>query len=146
MAMLGEIPYLDHATIAGRFLSCLTFYDEGDWHFWMLAGEPGDQHLFKMKGWPAEAVYFAREPVEAGDLYLPSIDFTGRIACYSELQRRRAASGTTSSTCRRRWQSSSSCKAQRSRYPTASREWLQLRSNILCLFAEACSIFFRKYW
>ena len=87
MAMLDEIPYLDHATIAGRFLSCLTFYDEGDWHFWMLAGVPGDQHLFKMKGWPAEAVYFAREPVEAGDLYLPSIDFTGRIACYSEVQK-----------------------------------------------------------
>lgn len=87
MAMLDEIPYLDHATITGRFLSCLTFYDEGDWHFWMLAGEPGEQRLFKMKGWPAEAVYFAREPVEASDLYLPSIDFTGRIACYSEVQK-----------------------------------------------------------
>lgn len=50
MAMLDEIPYLDNATTAGRFLSCLTFYDEGDWHFSMLAGEPGDQRLFKMKG------------------------------------------------------------------------------------------------
>lgn len=87
MAMLEEIPYLDHATIGGRFLSCLTFYDEGDWHFWMLAGGPGDQRLFKVKGWPAEAVYFARKPVEADDLYLRSADFIGRIACYSELQK-----------------------------------------------------------
>jgi hypothetical protein len=85
--MLDEIPYLDHATTAGRFLSSLTFYDRGDWHFWMLAGEPGHQRLFKMKGWPAEAVYFAREAVEATDLYLSSVDFIGRIACYAELQK-----------------------------------------------------------
>ncbi|WP_372097717.1 hypothetical protein [Tistrella mobilis] len=88
--MLAEIPYLDHASIPGRFLSCLTFYDE-DWQFWVVAGEPGDQKLSKMKGWPAEACYFAKEPVEPRDLYLFSVDFVGRIACYSDLQRPVAA-------------------------------------------------------
>jgi hypothetical protein len=84
--LLAEIPYLDHASIPGRFLSCLTFYDE-DWQFWVVAGEPDHQKLFKMKGWPAEACYFAREPVEPKDLYLLSVDFTGRIACFDDLQK-----------------------------------------------------------
>ena len=53
--ILADIPYLDHATVPGRFLSCLTFYDE-DWHFWVLAGEAGNTKLMKMKAWPAEAV------------------------------------------------------------------------------------------
>ncbi len=85
--MLAEIPFLDHVNIADRFLSCLTFYDKGDWHFWMIAGESGDQRLVKMKAWPAESVYFSIAPVVASDLYLSSIDFTGRIACYYELQK-----------------------------------------------------------
>lgn len=84
--MLADIPYLDHATVPGRFLSCLTFYDE-DWHFWMLAGEAGDTKLMKMKAWPAEAFYFAREAAEPNDVYLPFIDFMGRIACFAELQK-----------------------------------------------------------
>lgn len=44
--MLTAIPYIDHASLSGRFLSCLTFHDQDAWHFWTLVGEPDDCKLF----------------------------------------------------------------------------------------------------
>lgn len=85
--LLAEIPYLNHADLAGRFISSLSFYDGGEWQIWLLGGEGSEQKLFRMQGWPAEGCYFARSPVETGDLYLPSFDFVGRIACFAELQK-----------------------------------------------------------
>ena len=84
--LLAEIPYLDHSVLAGRYLSCLSFYDDG-WHLWLLAGEKDDQKLFKMQGWPAEGSYFSREPVDDGDLYLPFLDFAAQVACYTTIQK-----------------------------------------------------------
>lgn len=84
--LLAEIPYLDHPSLPGRFLSSLLFFDE-DWHCWIIAGVEDDRKLMKVKAWPSEGWYFAREAVEANDLLLASIDFTGRVACYCEVQK-----------------------------------------------------------
>jgi hypothetical protein len=43
--MLADIPYLDHATVPGRFLSCLNFYDEDNR---LLSGET--LHILKPHG------------------------------------------------------------------------------------------------
>lgn len=87
LQLLSEIPYLNHEALAGRFLSSLMFLDNGEWHTWLVAGAHGDQRLFKMQAWPAEACYFAREAAQPGDLTSPAIDFTGRIACYFDVQK-----------------------------------------------------------
>lgn len=84
--ILKEIPYIDHTSLTGRFLSCLTFYDE-DWQLWIVTGEPGEQKLLKMKAWPVEACYFARNPVDKKDLYLFTLDFICRVACFDGLQK-----------------------------------------------------------
>ncbi|ODP36969.1 hypothetical protein [Sphingomonas turrisvirgatae] len=55
--MLADIPHLDHATVPGRSIGCLTFYDE-DLYFWVLAGEAGNTKLMKMKAWPRGGLLF----------------------------------------------------------------------------------------
>lgn len=76
VAQLAIIPYLNTSELSGRFVPSLTFYD-GAWRMWLPAGEQGEQ-LVEVKAVPAEACFFAKAPVAAGDLYLPFFDFLGQ--------------------------------------------------------------------
>lgn len=86
---LSDIPYLNHNALTGRVITSLAFYVDGDWHFWMQAGERGEL-LFKMKAWPAESVYFAVEPESENDIYLHFIDFLAQSACWPSLMKARS--------------------------------------------------------
>lgn len=83
LAKLSTIPYLDLSNLQGRFISTLTFHDEGKWRMWISAGD----RLSEIKGWPAEAFYFSSGPESPTDLYFHFLDFIAQRASFPELQK-----------------------------------------------------------
>jgi len=51
---LHKIPFLTRRVDAGRLISCLAFYVNGEWHNWIWARNT----LVKIRSWPHEANYF----------------------------------------------------------------------------------------
>ncbi|MDB5582372.1 MAG: hypothetical protein JWR80_7548 [Bradyrhizobium sp.] len=88
-SLLAEIPYLNHQALARRIITSLAFHAYGEWHFWMQTGDHGEL-LLKMKGTPAEAVYFAREAESENDLYLHLFDLLAQRACWPSLMKARS--------------------------------------------------------
>lgn len=80
---LKKIPYIKTEDLHGRTLTCLTFFDEGEWRVWLAAGN----FLLEAKAWPAEAFYFAREPAEARDFSSHFLNFMAQRASYASLMR-----------------------------------------------------------
>ena len=91
IAQLADVPYLDTAALAGRFVPSLAFHDDG-WRLWIATGERGDT-LIEMKGVPAEACYFSSEAESSGDINLLFFEFLAQRANYLDIQR--AFSGIT---------------------------------------------------
>jgi hypothetical protein len=80
---LRKVPHLDHENLRGRNLASLTFYVKGEWHFWI----PTDAGLIRMKGWPAEGFYFAKEPESETDGYLHFLDFIAQLGNWPKVSR-----------------------------------------------------------
>lgn len=83
LAKLSAIPYLDIPNLQGRFISTLTFHDDGKWRVWISAGD----QLIEIKAWPTEAFYFSAEPESPTDLYLHFLDFIAQRASFPKLQK-----------------------------------------------------------
>lgn len=73
-AEMVKIPFLDHANIGGRTIPTLFFHVDGNWQGWVAAGG----RLIPMKGWPAEACYFAVEPEAKDDICFAILNFIGQ--------------------------------------------------------------------
>lgn len=80
---LRAIPFINHDNIRGRVLRSLCFFSEDEWHFWL--GMPGG--LVKVKGTPAESIYFGKKPERQDDLYLHFIDFICQRAYWPEISK-----------------------------------------------------------
>lgn len=78
---LQQIPFIDHANINGRIIRSLSFYSDGEWHFWLNT----ERGLFKIKGTPGEALYFGEEPEREDDIHLHFIDFICQRAYWSSV-------------------------------------------------------------
>ncbi|MET4370795.1 hypothetical protein ABIA99_003489 [Bradyrhizobium sp. LB12.1] len=65
---LADIPYIDRDQMdARRFLPTLMFFDE-TWRVWAEI-EPRGKFIEFAQAWPAEAVYFGRQPERQTDFY-----------------------------------------------------------------------------
>lgn len=78
LSELRKISHIDVENLSGRFISTLTFYDEGEWELWL----PSELGLIKAKGWPAESFYFAKTPEKVTDIYLHFLDFLAQRASF----------------------------------------------------------------
>lgn len=85
---VADIPFIDLARLDGRIITSLHFHHEGDWHLYISTEEPGS--LIKVKGVPAEGVYFAAAPAHEDDLYLHVIDFLAQCASHKDLMKARS--------------------------------------------------------
>jgi hypothetical protein len=81
---LAKIPYLDTSNLRGRVLATLSFYVDGEWHFWI----PAADRLVKLaKGsLPIEGLYFGHARESEGDVYLHFLDFLHQRASFPEIQ------------------------------------------------------------
>ena len=75
---LEKIPYIDAESIGGRTLTTLTFYDEKEWHMWLVTPDG----LIPLKGEPVEADYFGRERQSDRDACVAFLDFMAQRACW----------------------------------------------------------------
>lgn len=74
---------MDHANINGRTIRSLSFYSDGEWHFWLTT----ERGLFKSKGTPGEALYFGKDPEREDDIHLHFIDFICQRAYWSSVEK-----------------------------------------------------------
>jgi hypothetical protein len=78
-SQFASIPFVDMASVDGRFLSSTMFYNEGRWRFWT----PVEGRFIELKVVePLEMFYFAREPQSEHDLYFHLLDFVARRAAF----------------------------------------------------------------
>jgi hypothetical protein len=77
---LIKIPFIDSENIGSRVLTTLTFFEKGEWQMWFSL----PTGLIRMKGEPAEADYFAREPEKDTDIYLDFLNFMTQRACWAD--------------------------------------------------------------
>ncbi|MCF6148183.1 MAG: hypothetical protein E3K37_05945 [Candidatus Kuenenia sp.] len=80
---LSKISHVNSSDLKGRFLASLTFFSQNEWEMWVPAGG----ELIRMKGWPAEAFYFAEEPEKESDIYSYFLNFLAQRANFSFIQK-----------------------------------------------------------
>jgi len=83
IVQLTDVRYLDSSALQGRFISTLTFYEE-TWRLWL----PLEEGKFvEISGFPAEALYFAREPELKTDIYSSFLTFMAQRANFVGLEK-----------------------------------------------------------
>lgn len=68
---LSKISFIDIDNLHGRTIATLTFFANGEWHFWI----PTKQGLIKIKGQPVEGCYFGKKEEKPTDVYLEFLNF-----------------------------------------------------------------------
>lgn len=81
---LNKIPFIDSEHVAGRVLTTLTFFENGEWQMWFALPSGLIQ---QMKGEPAEADYFARLPEKDTDVYLDFLNLMTQRASYPDVMK-----------------------------------------------------------
>lgn len=79
---LNGIPFFDLSQAGGKFVSSLTFFDDGEWRIWFNLGEG---KYIESKGWPAEGFYYSKSRERETDLYFHFLDFIAQKASYQEI-------------------------------------------------------------
>lgn len=78
---LGKVPYLDISNLHGRTIHTLTFFETGQWHFWLPVGSS----LIRMQAVPAESLYFARSPNMTSDVQLDFLELIVQRASWPSI-------------------------------------------------------------
>jgi len=77
---LKQVPFFNAAAWnPSRYLSCLTFYAKGEWHFWI----PTPDGLRKLIATPVQAQYFGDSPERPTDQYFALLNLMAQRASYS---------------------------------------------------------------
>jgi hypothetical protein len=87
---LSEIPFLSRENLAGRFISSLMFYVDGNWRVWLQTEGPG-QKFIEVQAWPAETFYFGTEPNNQNDIHSAFLTVFAQHANFVEYKGRFSA-------------------------------------------------------
>ena len=80
-AVRNHLPHVDADNLGSRELPLHCVFDEGEWKMWMPDGKGG---LCRMQGAkPIEVCYFAKQPVNNGDIYLFIVNFLDQRANFT---------------------------------------------------------------
>lgn len=81
---LEGIPYFDLSMAAGKFVSSLTFFVEGQWRIWLPIG---NGEFIESHGWPAEGFYYGEVAERDSDIFIHFLDFIAQKASYETLRK-----------------------------------------------------------
>ena len=83
LSALNEIPYLDGASLAGRHINLMPFWDGQDWHSWFPF--PPEKLFYAKNNVVAVQYYWGTVPRQPSDIYIPFVDLMFQRVCFGEV-------------------------------------------------------------